>query len=459
MNHLLTFGVPLVVAAALVAGAALNLERVVLAAGLALLMLAPVRLTRFSEPGLSGVAHALPEVTTYGVAAVVLALMSFRYRSRVPLPLAFVGLALWLAIGSVMFWPGADRVPAGFLQYLLAPVGFAGGVFVACFAAQSRSNARFLAMSVVAVLAVQCGLALAQFAGAPINVYAGQADMGWRVNGTVGHPNTLGKIVFFALLVLLPLTRSEDRRTRRSAMAGLSMAALLFAVSGGRANFLAGVAVVVLWGLLLPRTERGIPRGAYLGLGAVFGAVALVSLSGRFAEDPAGGSRDILLDSAMRILPRFLATGMGPNEYLTVLGVLDPAVAKIGLPVHNSFVLATSELGVAGALCLFLPWLVLVGRAAADRLRGVDTDHGRLALASFVPMILIAYTGKGMLADGILPLWFLVVGMMAQSMRCEGPAARLPSLREAFRGDGSPRPPAGAASPLRPPGGGDPVTR
>ena len=46
--------------------------------------------------------------------------------------------------------------------------------------------------------------------------------------------------------------------------------------------------------------------------------------------------------------------------------------------------------------------------------RRLNLDYHRLAVCAFLPFGLIAMTDKGLLTDGMLPLWFMVVGMCAQ---------------------------------------------
>jgi O-antigen ligase len=120
------------------------------------------------------------------------------------------------------------------------------------------------------------------------------------------------------------------------------------------------------------------------------------------------------VDNALAVLPRFFWQGMGPNDYLTVLGRIDPTSAGV-LPVHNAFLLVLIELGVVGAVLLFLPWLLTVVRGCnAMFRRRLNMDSHRLAVCALLPVGLIAMTDKGLLTDGTLPLWFMVVGLCAQ---------------------------------------------
>jgi O-antigen ligase len=167
----------------------------------------------------------------------------------------------------------------------------------------------------------------------------------------------------------------------------------------------------------------------YLAVLGVFGVVAVVTLSGRFQEDPTGSSRISLLDSALSVLPRFVWQGMGPNDYLTLLGRIDPQAAATGLPVHNAFLLVLIELGVVGAVLLFLPWVTTFARGCEKLFyRRLNLDYYRLAVCAFVPLGLIAMTDKGLVTDGILPLWFLVIGMCSQGAANDERTALVPEV-------------------------------
>jgi O-antigen ligase len=212
-------------------------------------------------------------------------------------------------------------------------------------------------------------------------------------------------------------------------MVGIILCFLLLSFSGGRANFVAGLAAVLIWAVLLPRSDVGPSRSVYLTVVGVFGVVAYLTLGGRFQEDPGGGSRLSLLDHALSVLPRYVWVGMGPNDYLTVMARIDPKSAASGLPVHNSFLLVLIELGAVGFVLLFLPWVLSFVRGCNKLFhRRANLDYYRLAVCAFLPLGLIAMTDKGPVTNGVLPLWFLVVGICAQGAANDERATLAPGV-------------------------------
>ena len=96
----------------------------------------------------------------------------------------------------------------------------------------------------------------------------------------MGNPNTLGEVAFLALLIFLPFSRHASTFIARTGLLGIVLCFLLFSISGGRANFIAGLVVLLLWAVLVPRHGPGTTRSVYLAVLGVFGVVAVVTLSG-----------------------------------------------------------------------------------------------------------------------------------------------------------------------------------
>ena len=53
--------------------------------------------------------------------------------------------------------------------------------------------------------------------------------------------------------------------------------------------------------------------------------------------------------------------GVGPNSYVAIAGASDPLTAS-GVPVHNVLLLSAAELGIIGALLLWLPFAMAATR-------------------------------------------------------------------------------------------------
>ena len=413
---------PLLMVVVVVVAAVVDARKTAVCVGVFALLVAPGRITHFAPDSLSGVAESAPEVTVFLVVTVVLALMSFRYpEARARLPLTFVGLAIYFVLAMTVLWNSDLRTWAGILQYLLAPVGWIAGVFLYHFARAGVRNATALVGSVLAALSIQVVATTVQLLGGGFNARAADSEITveGRVNGTVGHPNTLGKMTFLALLILLPMTRHQNRNVSRMAIAGLCACFFLFAVTAGRANFIAAILAIAVWAILLPRNDRPLLRWIYWGVTGVAAVAAWLVLSGRFEQDPLGGSRDELTAAALRTLPDFLWSGMGPNNYLPTMQFVDPPSAAQGLPVHNSILMATAELGLPGVVLLLAPWMWLIVRSLRPCWQRPGSDWARVVVSSVAPLLVISLTGFGMIADNILPLWFMVLGMCDQGLRAD----------------------------------------
>ncbi len=405
----------------------------------------PQALTRAPAVFHVGMAPAQPQLRTYGAVLLVLGLAAVLSARPGTVPVAWVLLAGWLATGFLLVWSRSAEQWSGLLQVTTALAAWCAG---SRFGRLDRDGpgGRALALALVGIVAAQCVVGLMQLGGVPINPLdpADAAILGNRINGTSNHPNNLGKMVLLVLMLLLPLTRSLDRTTRRLAL-GATVAALVpLALAQGRANFVGALMTVVLWAALTP---RGQDLGARLWLLVGTGLLGLASAGvflARFDEDPDGGARGRLMRDALRYLPEHLWTGMGPNSYTTVMS---PRTGSF-IPVHNSVLLAVAELGLLGGVLLLLPVVVAVARGWARR-RDLDVrgDAGRALVASAPALLLVAMTGWGMLGTAILPLWFFVVALLDQEVRSPAPtshgagrvsAGGRPSPRRAAPGPGRP---------------------
>jgi O-antigen ligase len=154
---------------------------------------------------------------------------------------------------------------------------------------------------------------------------------------------------------------------------------------------------------------RRVPWGKRFGALGIASIGLLASypvLQRRFEEDPSGGSRGILQEIGLNAVMDHPLVGVGPNSYVSVVGLSDALTAS-GVPVHNAFLLAAVELGIAGAVALWLP--VLWTFARGFRLRkelGIVQAPAATAAAFLAPFTLSAFTGWGLLAD---PLWALLM--------------------------------------------------
>lgn len=387
-------------------------------ATLGALCVLPQRLASVATAPSLDVAHGSPNVSTYGIATVGIGAVALRRHGArvVPWPLGL--LAVLLLVGAVAVWPRDLLTAAGVQQYLLVLPALAGGTLLgAALVSDGPSRdlrlPRTLALCCTLVVSVQLVVAAAQRAGLPVFELGAEtaALMGDRVNGTLGHPNSLGKVVLLLLVLAVPLTRYPDPITRRLAGATVVLSLPLLGLAGGRANLLAAVGFLGLWAVTLPG-GAGTRRYRLLLLAgvAVLTAPFAAGVMARFRQDPRGGSRGALNEQALKELPEHWLLGVGPNRYVTDIS-MNPNSGH-GLPVHNTFLLALLELGLVGAVLLLSVWVLgILRRVGVAQAGPVGDDFSRALLVSAPALVLVAMTGWGLLATSTLPLWFLVVGV------------------------------------------------
>ncbi|MFG2102616.1 O-antigen ligase family protein [Micromonospora echinaurantiaca] len=359
------------------------------------------------------------------VASLVLLATTWRRLRWVAVLAAGIGvLALCIGIGMVVRGGASTRELVGAVQYLSAPLAFAVG----CLFAMHRSAVPALRLTSAGVIAAQFGCAVLQRLGVPLNpmgTVEAARFLGDRTNGTLNHPVNLAKAIVLVLALYYLTTGSDSRlglgRLQLPAIVGrygVPAAALATtALTGSRTGLLAVLMLIVMGELMLRRrgmAEVGTGRGrrqtviglVLLGVGVLAAAPVFIL---RMIADPAGGARAQLLSSALQFLASKPWWGVGPNNYVEVVGRIDPIVAQ-GVPVHNGILLAAVELGIPGAVVLFTPASAL---AVLSVWKGVFRPP---LLPAFCLTFTVAYFGivattYGVVAESMLPLWFLVLGV------------------------------------------------
>lgn len=359
------------------------------------------------------------------VASVVLLATTWRRLRWVAVLAAGIGaLALCIGIGMVTRGGASTRELVGAVQYLSAPLAFAVG----CLLAMHRSAVPALRLTSAGVIAAQFGCAALQRLGVPLNpmgTVEAARFLGDRTNGTLNHPVNLAKAIVL-VLALYYLTTGPDSRLGLGRLQlpaivgryGVPAAALATtALTGSRTGLLAVLMLIVMGELMLRRrgaaevrTGRGRRQTVIglvlLGIGVLAAAPVFIL---RMIADPAGGARAQLLSSALQFLASKPWWGVGPNNYVEVVGRIDPIVAQ-GVPVHNGILLAAVELGIPGAVILFTPASAL---AVLCVWKGVlrPTLLPAFCLTFTVAYFGIVATTYGVVAESMLPLWFLVLGV------------------------------------------------
>lgn len=403
---IVTLGVCVIVAA-VIATTKIGLVATVAYAAYFSLALAPVSLIADSGAFHVGIAGSSPDLRTFTLVIVVGALF-LTFVARPPMVGIFLPLLLWVGIGYFFIWPEDPPGVAGAIQFCVAILAWGIGMQAARSTPDSRLR-RGLVLLIIVVIVAHSGVAVLQALGININAIAAadQEILGSRVNGLSNHPNNLGKILVISIALLLSLVNSAKDQ-RRVIWIAIAVAFIPLVLAQGRANLAAAAALVIGWALLQPSLNLSRKLSVILGIG-VAGVAASGVIINRFEEDPTGGVRNEILSYAARIVSMFFWTGTGPNRYTTENGPLTGSF----IPVHNSFVLALAELGIVGSILLFAPIVMMV--VAAWRLRkqlSGSGDAARAIVASALPMVMIAYTGWGMLATSVFALGMFSFGFI-----------------------------------------------
>lgn len=323
-----------------------------------------------------------------------------------------VPVVLWLVVGTAAVWGRSDEHDAGIAHLCTGLIAWLLGSSCATLIRADSEARERTARILTGVLFVQAVVVVGQIVGIDLNPMTAEqsALLEGRYNGLLSHPGLLANstLAIFTLILALRDSSVSWRSGRMAVTFALVIGICLAAQS--RAQIIGAFLLLTVWAMLTyrPNVGRG-KRFGVIGLAFVGLLVSFPVLQRRFAEDPNGGGRGILQDVGIQAMLDHPLTGVGPNSYVSVIGISDALTAS-GVPVHNVFLLSAVELGIGGAILLWLP--VLWTFVRGFRLRKATGSAGAPAVASvafFIPFMLSAFTGWGLLAD---PLWALVMLVM-----------------------------------------------
>jgi len=362
-----------------------------------------------------GIAGAEPQIATYTVAVVLVLAMAYLLRGPRPNMGQVAPFLVFVVVWATLVWPHTSEVRAGVVHLGMACLAWGVGTYVAKLMLVEPRGPEILLGWLLVIMLLQAAVCFAQFQGIAIfsadgAVIIEDASLEGREGGTLGHPGTVGKAVFLMLVLALPWIGSERGKVRSRALGIVLVSLVPLGLSGGRANAIACMAAVVLVVLLDPGTRRWGNR-VKASIAIAGGVSATWGLwVDRFATGEKGQFRARFFDTAVDFLrdaPPL--AGTGANTYVTAVGPTDP-MAAIGWLVHNVYLLAAVELGILGAALFFLPVVSSLVRGWRARKRlGPEGGYGRGLLAAAPGMLLITWTGWGMMAAMVVP-WMLVTG-------------------------------------------------
>jgi O-antigen ligase len=232
-------------------------------------------------------------------------------------------------------------------------------------------------------LAVLQELPLARGAANVSIVATADGDRWIRAYGLTSHPNILGGVLAFGLLVIAtaqaaPSGRGLSRTARllRLAVFALGVGALFLTFS--RSAWIAfGIGLAVALAMLTIRRDG--PAVRTWATAAALAAIVGIGLAVPFAPylaaraDVAGvvpseqrsiDERLALADLGLRIVADHPLLGTGLGTMPEAMQATDPGFAFAYQPAHVVLIAAAAEIGVLGAACLFAlilaPWLALL---------------------------------------------------------------------------------------------------
>ena len=215
--------------------------------------------------------------------------------------------------------------------------------------------------------------------GASNSSVVGAADGSrWlRAYGLTSHPNILGGIVAFAML-LLAGTQSVTRPARLVRLAVLGFGAVLLFLTFTRGAWLGfGAGLLVALVMLAVRGDRtGLRQWASAAaITAVVGAVLAVPFAAQLGaratitgpvatESRSIDERIALMHSTLPVVTDHALLGTGLGLLPLVIAEREPDYAFAYQPVHFVPLLAAAETGLIGLLCYLVlavaPWLALI---------------------------------------------------------------------------------------------------
>jgi hypothetical protein len=367
----------------------------------ATLGIAPLALLPMANPIYAGMATASPTLYTYTVAIVLAAtVMALRPpRTMLAAAWAWVPLLLWLIALTVFAWDSTPRLYSGLIHLALGAAAFAIGVGVAGEDRHDDASSTVLAVPwlFAAVAWIQFLAVVLALVGLPLRTltFALAQDVNGRATGLTTHPGELSKLLFVAAMcaLVLPQRTSRERWFAWSTFGAILVGVFLTQSRAALGGVVAMIGIFVGLEFVVGRWQRR--HAVVVGMTAVLAVVSIPWIIDRFANDT--GARGHTMRVAIDAIRDHPLDGVGVNGYVAVVGQTDP-LTSTGVPVHNVFLLSAAEMGVIGALLLWLPFVLVSVRAARTLRASRGTDRAaRVVVAALPGIVVMALTGWGLL--------------------------------------------------------------
>ncbi len=370
--------------------------------------------------GYSDIAPPVPTITTYVVIVTVsfFAVILRTRRRYISAPMSICLIVL--SFMTVFIWDGTAAQWSGLIVLAAGAMAWTIGRFVGSrLPSEPRATTIFLG-AILLILLIQLAIAFAQRNGVLIPGWLtseGRLAVAWtgRATGTLGHPANLSKIALLFLILVLPWTVTPRTVHRRLAWLIVCACVILGLVTISRSNILAMAAILFLWLLAAPGKLSLVQRLSGLLVMLFAGIFLTGDVVLRFLDDPEGGARPALFSAGIAQILRDPAVGTGLNSYIDVVAPFSSETA-LGYPVHNAFVLAIAEMGIVAGVLFFVPMLHLTADAVRN-MRHYDALYScRAFLCSAPGLVLVLWTGWGLLNSQYLILWFFLGGIYRSSI-------------------------------------------
>ena len=368
-----------------------------------------------------GISSAALMVTTPMV-VVLVALLTVGWRTTIAARKAWavaLTFGAFLVCMGVLVWPRDTVTLSGQVHLFIAMLAFPLG---AMLASQSRTKRVQLSIvtAVFLILLAELLIMIAQLGGVqifPTGVLTQETE-GSRPNGTYLHPSVPGKVFVALLLILLPLTHSPHSGVRRLANVAVVVGVIITVISESRTNAFGVLVAVILWALINNKMDIG---RKFVSIAAVLvaGVLTIPLWADRIANGEDGSIRSLLWDVGVAQIAMRPFTGVGPNQYIPVVGQYNLLAAQ-GWPVHNTFALAAAEIGLIGCVLLFFPLLIVVRKSFTLIPKSANGTPVHAVVAVAPALVLIGCTGWGLLSE-TLPLLFLCLGSAWSSLSTQRP--------------------------------------
>jgi hypothetical protein len=380
----------------------------------ATLGVAPLALLPMAGPIYAGMATAAPTLYTYTVAIVLAAtVMALRApRTMLAAAWAWAPLFVWLIGLTIFAWDPTPRLYSGLIHLALGAAAFAIGVGAAAEDRHGDASPTalavpwlFAAVAWIQVLAVALALV-----GLPLRTltFALAQDVNGRATGLTTHPGELSKLLFFAAMcaLVLPQRTTRERWFAWSTFGAILVGVFLTQSRAALAGVVAMIGIFVGLEFVVGRWQRR--HAVVVGMTAVLALASIPWIIDRFAADT--GARGHTMRVAIDAIRDHPLDGVGVNSYVAVVGQTD-RLTSTGVPVHNIFLLSAAEMGVIGALLLWLPIVAVSVRAGRTLRSSRGTDPAaRVVVAALPGIVVMALIGWGLLQGPYFIMFALLFG-------------------------------------------------